>query len=270
MSERKVLTKYYPPDFDPRLLDKRVKRSGPSKLPQVRLMTPFSMRCTRCGTFIPKSRKFNARKETPREEVYLGIQKYRFYFHCPACHGEIIFKTDPKNMDYEAESGAVRNFEPWREGHVEETDEQRLRRLEEEAGDIEEEVDPMRDMEQKLQEAQREMAVADALDEIRASNARHERTAAADKTEAQAGAKDEKDSERERQEKEDEAAAKEAFRRAREAASAAAEQDEVMEVTVKPVEQKPEAASQPVPVFKRTIKPKKNLSAALGIKKKAS
>ena len=53
MSERKVLTKYYPPDFDPSQLG---RSRGPKKgvLPTIRLETPFSMRCTRCGSFIPK------------------------------------------------------------------------------------------------------------------------------------------------------------------------------------------------------------------------
>jgi hypothetical protein len=55
MSERKVLTKYYPPDFDPSQLG---RSRGPKKgvLPTIRLETPFSMRCTRCGSFIPKVR----------------------------------------------------------------------------------------------------------------------------------------------------------------------------------------------------------------------
>jgi hypothetical protein len=249
MSERKVLTKYYPPDFDPRKLAGRNRSAGPSKLPQVRLMTPFSMRCTRCGTFIPKSRKFNARKETPNGEVYLGVQKYRFYFHCPACHGEIVFKTDPKNMDYEAESGAVRNFEPWRTGRIEETDEERLQRLELEAGDVEVEVDPMQEMESKLKEAQQEIAVADALDEIRAANARHER-AAAEIEQPVITTQDLKDLAREKEEQEDEEAAKAAFSK------------------VEPPSKVVVTNSMPPPVFKRTVKPKKNLSAALGIKKK--
>src|ERR1700722_16245340 len=110
MSERKVLTKYYPPDFDPSALG---RTRGPKKgvLPTIRLETPFSMRCTRCGSFIPKvrlslcpvfyasltplqSRKFNARKEIPKDDKYLGIiQRFRFYIRCPDCHGEISFKT---------------------------------------------------------------------------------------------------------------------------------------------------------------------------------
>lgn len=55
MSERKVLTKYYPPDFDPSKIQrvKGSKKVGPT-LQTVRLMAPFSMKCTSCGEFIYK------------------------------------------------------------------------------------------------------------------------------------------------------------------------------------------------------------------------
>jgi hypothetical protein len=70
MSERKVLTKYYPPDWDPRQI---TKRKGPKveRLQTVRLMAPFSMKCTSCGEFIYKGRKFNSRKETRPDDKYL-------------------------------------------------------------------------------------------------------------------------------------------------------------------------------------------------------
>lgn len=50
MSERKVLTKYYPPDFDPSKIARTrgPKTPGP-KVQTVRLMAPFSMKCTSCG-----------------------------------------------------------------------------------------------------------------------------------------------------------------------------------------------------------------------------
>ncbi len=60
MSERKVLTKYYPPDYDPNKYGRvRNQNTGP-KLQTVRLMAPFSMCCTQCGEYIYKGRKFNA------------------------------------------------------------------------------------------------------------------------------------------------------------------------------------------------------------------
>jgi hypothetical protein len=98
MAERKVLTKYYPPDFDPSAIGrtpKHLRKSGP-KVITVRLMAPFSMKCTHCGEFIYRGRKFNARKET-LEERYLSIPMYRFYIRCTRCSGEITFRTDPKS-----------------------------------------------------------------------------------------------------------------------------------------------------------------------------
>ncbi len=69
MSERKVLTKYYPPDFDPAALKRQRGSKGDGlKVSTVRLMAPFSMRCTSCGEYVYKGRKFNARKESPESE----------------------------------------------------------------------------------------------------------------------------------------------------------------------------------------------------------
>ena len=94
MSERKVLSKYYPPDFDPSKIGRTrgPKKAGPKvslthilyfvypifqiphlhlafsqsalltsthQVQTVRLMAPFSMKCTSCGEFIYKGRKFN-------------------------------------------------------------------------------------------------------------------------------------------------------------------------------------------------------------------
>ncbi|KAK1775253.1 CWC16 protein [Copromyces sp. CBS 386.78] len=185
MSERKVLTKYYPPDFDPSLVgrSRQPKQTGP-KVQTVRLMAPFSLRCSSCGEYMYKGRKFNARKETPVDERYLNIQIYRFYIRCTRCSAEIVFRTDPKNQDYAVEKGAKRNTEPWRrglEGELDETDEQRLDRIEREMADengevaAAEERNAMAELEQKTADAKREMAVADALDEIRSRNARLEK-----------------------------------------------------------------------------------------------
>ncbi|KAF9427873.1 hypothetical protein BGZ94_003957 [Podila epigama] len=162
MSERKVLNKYFPPDFDPALIP---RRKQPKDLQhKVRLMTPFSMRCNTCGEYIYKGKKFNARKETT-EETYHSIKIFRFYIRCNRCAAEITFKTDPANTDYVAEHGAQRNFEPWRDT----------------AGEIaaereeEEENNPMKALENRTQDSKREMEIMDALDEIRTRNAVIER-----------------------------------------------------------------------------------------------
>ncbi|CAG7960431.1 unnamed protein product [Penicillium nalgiovense] len=188
MAERKVLSKYYPPDFDPSAIASSSKRSrkdgkSESKLSASRLMTPFSMKCTHCGEFIPKGRKFNARKQT-LDERYLSIPIYRFHIRCTRCSGEITFRTDPKNNDYQCEHGAKRNFEVWRdetdEKYNDETEEQTLDRLEREHGAKEEQLerDKMAELEDKMLDSKREMQIADALDEIRTRNARIERNEA--------------------------------------------------------------------------------------------
>ena len=113
MSERKVLNKYYPPDFDPSKLMK-VHRAR-DKQDNVRMMLPMSVRCNTCGNFLYIGTKFNMRKETCMDEDYLGIKIFRFYFKCSRCYAEVTMKTDPKNHDYVCEFGATRNYEPWRD-----------------------------------------------------------------------------------------------------------------------------------------------------------
>ncbi|KIJ27827.1 hypothetical protein M422DRAFT_115531, partial [Sphaerobolus stellatus SS14] len=173
MSERKVLNKYYPPDFDP---SKIPRRRGPKNSQQVvRLMAPFSMRCTTCGEYIYKGKKFNARKETVEGEDYYGIKIFRFYIKCTLCSSEITFKTDPKNTDYLAEHGAQRNFESWREDVEQQED--KLAKLEQE------ENNPMKALENRQVDSKREMDILDALQDIRARNARQERVGQASASE---------------------------------------------------------------------------------------
>lgn len=273
MSERKVLTKYYPPDFDPSKITRARRPRGTTppgpKVQTVRLMAPFSMKCTACGEYIYKGRKFNARKETT-DEKYYSISIFRFYIRCTRCSGEITFKTDPKNMDYTCERGAKRNFEIWRQGGEDggekETDEERLDRLEREDG----EKNAMEELEAKVVDAKQEMAIADALDEIRTRNARNERAAGG--KEMGDVVKEQVDEERRRVEVEDEEMARRAFmtetgEKVRRIGEGEEEEgDGVDGRVIKSVgEMMP---PPPVPTFKRAVKKKKDLGAALGIKKK--
>ncbi|KAK0752220.1 CWC16 protein [Schizothecium vesticola] len=312
MSERKVLTKYYPPDFDPSKLERR-SRSGPKptgpKVQVVRLMAPFSMRCTACGEYMYRGRKFNARKETPPDERYMNsIQIFRFYIRCTRCSAEIVFKTDPRNQNYVVERGAKRNTEPWRrglEGELEESDEKRLDRIEAEMAAAGDEADvvkgqrnAMEELEEKTADARREMAVADALDEIRSRNARVEqgRREGVEVEVGVVGGETEEERRRRTEEEEDGEAARRAFAFVRmqegleeevedgwewdEAGPSGVKTDmgppplprAVVEAMVKAPAVEggvaAKAGDAPAPSFKRQVKKKKDHSALLGIKKK--
>lgn len=199
MSERKVLNKYYPPDFDPAKLPKL--KLDKNRQYVVRLMAPFTMRCLTCGNYIYKGKKFNSRKEDAVGEKYLGIQIYRFYIRCPQCLSEICFKTDPENTDYAVETGAYRTFQAER---IAELEEERLREEKEE----EEANNPMLALENRTKESRREMDVLDALEEIRDWNARNAHVKFDDLMEKHLEAEQE---EREKEEREDEALISDVF-----------------------------------------------------------
>lgn len=249
------------------------------------------------------------------EERYLGIQIYRFYIRCTRCSAEIVFRTDPRSQDYICEKGAKRNTDPWKRGlgddpTRDETDEQRLDRLEREmaeAGEgggagsaaLDAERNAMAELEAKTADAKREMAVADALDEIRSRNARIERAKKEGvEIEVDSGPTAEEE-ERRRQEREDEEAARRAFAFARgqDALEEAMDEDGVAgqgespgsgsassstpglmgtpplprppapaQVAEAPTVEAP--APAPAPTFKRQVKKKKDHAALLGIKKK--
>lgn len=242
------------------------------------------MKCTTCGEFIYKGRKFNSRKETPLDQKYLNIQIYFFSIKCTRCSAEIIFRTDPKNNEYAMVKGAVRNMEPWRNREAEdETVEQRLDRLEREEAEAagEEEKNAMAELEEKNMDARREMAAADALDEIRHRNARINQSQKDGVDYADSIVRPEEE-ERERQEREDDEAARKAFAAGR---SGIAQLDMVEEEVDDEAEQGPSQTRNttlttemvdeaetpaPAPSFKRVVKKKKNHAALLGIKKKPS
>uniref|UniRef100_A0A8W7P6Y1 Splicing factor YJU2 n=1 Tax=Anopheles coluzzii TaxID=1518534 RepID=A0A8W7P6Y1_ANOCL len=165
MSERKVLNKYYPPDFDPSKIP-RVKLPK-NRQYTVRLMAPFNMRCVTCGEYIYKGKKFNARKEDVENEDYLGIRIYRFYIKCTRCLQEISFKTDPRNTDYEIEAGATRNFMALKLA------EEQARREEEEARE-EEATNPMKLLENRTQQSRNEIELLESLEELRDLNRRQQ------------------------------------------------------------------------------------------------
>lgn len=126
---RKEINRYYPPDMDPKEVKFGVKTA--KKDPNVRLMIPFSMKCTLCNEYVAKSRKFNARKETT-EKHYLGIKIIRFRIRCPQCYAEMIFETDPKNGDYTCVENCKKNYERAKEIKEKETVDEMIARLEKE------------------------------------------------------------------------------------------------------------------------------------------
>uniref|UniRef100_A0A5B7BWB1 Splicing factor YJU2 n=1 Tax=Davidia involucrata TaxID=16924 RepID=A0A5B7BWB1_DAVIN len=163
MGERKVLNKYYPPDFDPAKIPRR--RQPKNQQIKVRMMLPMSIRCNTCGNYIYKGTKFNSRKEDVIGETYLGIQIFRFYFKCTRCSAELTMKTDPQNSDYVVESGAARNFEPWR-AEDEVADKEKQKRDAEEMGDA------MKSLENRTLDSKREMDILAALDEMKSMKSR--------------------------------------------------------------------------------------------------
>ncbi|KAJ3671559.1 hypothetical protein LUZ60_007638 [Juncus effusus] len=164
MGERKVLNKYYPPDFDPAKIP-RWKKAENQQM-KVRNMLPATVKCGTCGNFMYKGTKFNCRKEDAVGEEYLGIQMVRFYFKCTNCKAEITFKTDPQNSDYTIESGASCNYEPWR-NNDEEVDREKRKREEEEIGDA------MKTLENKARDSKYDMDALASLEEMRSMKARH-------------------------------------------------------------------------------------------------
>ncbi|KAI7743025.1 hypothetical protein M8C21_032690 [Ambrosia artemisiifolia] len=152
MSERKVVNKYFPPDFDPAKIPRRSKSQ--QQQIKVRIMLPISIRCGTCGTHIYRGTKFNSRKEDVLDQTYLGIQIYRFYIKCKECSVEILLNTDPAGKSgYVVEAGARRTFEP-------EADEEEEKEL---VGDA---------VEIRRLASKRELGIHSALDELKSMKAR--------------------------------------------------------------------------------------------------
>jgi hypothetical protein len=165
MSERKVLNKYYPPEFDPSKIPKL--KQPKNRTFSIRLMAPFNMRCLTCGEYIYKGKKFNSRKENVDNEDYLGLRIFRFYIKCPRCVAEIAFKTDLANTDYALEAGATRLFEAEKLAHQMAEKERKEKE--------EDELNPMKVLENRTKASRNEMEQIDQLEELREMNARHAR-----------------------------------------------------------------------------------------------
>lgn len=163
MSERKVLNKYYPPDFDPSNIPR--SKAGRNKTFSVRLMAPCNMKCNTCGEYIAKAKKFNARKEDVDDENYLGLRIYRFYIKCPMCMAEIVFKTDPEHTDYVIEGGATRNFQA-------QILAERQAKREAEQAEEEEKSNPMKMLENRTKQSRHEMDMIEKLEELKDLNQR--------------------------------------------------------------------------------------------------
>ena len=69
-------------------------------------------------------------------------------------------KTDPQNSDYIVESGATRNFEPWR-AEDEEEEKSKQKKEADEMGDA------MKSLENRTLDSKREMDIMAALDEMK-------------------------------------------------------------------------------------------------------
>ncbi|KAL3311011.1 Coiled-coil domain-containing protein 94 [Cichlidogyrus casuarinus] len=164
-SERKVLNKYFPPDYDPSKIP-RVKRIGGGKRQyNIRTMAPFNMRCNTCNGYIYKARKFNSRMEQAEDVEYLGLRHYRFFIRCSTCCAEIVWRTDIEKQDYVIESGAKRSFEA-----LKTAEEQEAKRL----ADEEEEIanNPMKLMEKRTEQSRIEMENSEMLEDLRELNKR--------------------------------------------------------------------------------------------------
>ncbi|CUM50355.1 uncharacterized protein AC631_01754 [Debaryomyces fabryi] len=194
MSERKGINKYYPPDWDPSKVPKKKKPAN--QIIKVRLMAPYSMRCTKCNEYISERRKFNAKKEVTNEK-YMNFKIIRFHITCPKCNNNITYKTNPQTAGYVPESGAVRNYEPESNNNTNkikvETEEQILERLEREEKENnsfqllkekrkknpfwqqneslkDQKGDLMENLEKRLQDQQRQQEITDHLEYLQAKN----------------------------------------------------------------------------------------------------
>ena len=134
----------------------------------MRLDLPFSLKCARCGVFVKRGRRFNARKQKT-DEKYLSITILRFYIRCPECSSEIAFKTDPQANDYQCGIGARRVYST---SDVQKDDNSSHTRDTKSA--LDEDGDALAAIQSRADSSKAATAVADGLDAIRSRNAKRE------------------------------------------------------------------------------------------------
>lgn len=164
MSERKVVNKWIDPEFDLSKIDTTNTREEKTIF-SIRMMLPMTVKCLTCDNYMNIGTKFNMRTEILKNEDYLGIAKYRFYFKCTKCYTEVTFKTDPKNFDYVCEWGIRRKHEEWKDMKLAEEEYKSKKEKE-----IKEDV--MKSLEYKKYDAQLEQSVMDAIENIKSINKR--------------------------------------------------------------------------------------------------
>lgn len=103
MTERKIVNKFYPHDFDPTKVYKR--RKSTTRAVRVRTMVPFTVSCLKCGSYIYRGTKINAIKKKVFSFNYLGMLLYRFYMNCQVCNAVFHFRTNPQSGSYIIEKG---------------------------------------------------------------------------------------------------------------------------------------------------------------------
>ncbi|XP_016047749.1 probable splicing factor YJU2B [Erinaceus europaeus] len=122
MGERKGVSKYYPPDFNPekhgslnRYHHSHPLRERARKLAQgilvIRFEMPYNIWCDGCKNHIGMGVRYNAEKK--KVGSYYSTPIYRFRMKCHLCVNYIEMQTDPASCDYVIVSGARRKEERW-------------------------------------------------------------------------------------------------------------------------------------------------------------
>ena len=160
------MNQYYPPDFDPsKMLPMKVVRpkrtAGPRQM-SIRMMMPFTMRCSHCQEYMYIATKFNSKCEKILGTTALGLNAYRFYGDCKHCKGEFTFRTDPEHSDYVLESGGTRTYEAFKDADFAEAEVAKAKAAENESTALE----------SKIYDTAAEMRRLEELGELKSINKR--------------------------------------------------------------------------------------------------